>query len=262
MAKSTVLLVRGKVTFMISALISSLEKGNYEVIEADYDLKSVIAHENEVDVMVIFADEKIPEKQSLLVYLKDMCVEKGKLMILIGNKEEIDNVSEYIPPHLFCEVVERPLDMNLFIEKLDNIMSEEQFEKRKKSILLVDDDASYLQLLHDWLSADYRVGMAKSGVQAITWLARNNVDLILLDFEMPVTDGLQVYKMLKSEQFSKDIPIMFLTSKSDRNIILKVMAHKPAGYMLKDITKQQLLNNIAKYFVKEEYNRMHKDDEE
>ena len=262
MARYNVLLIRDKVTFMVNALITNLEKGGYRVIEADYDLKSVIANEDDVDVMIIFSDETITEKQNMLVYLKDMCVEKGKLMLLIGSKEEIDNISEYIPPHLFCEVMERPLDMNLFIEKLDNIMSEEQLEKRKKSILLVDDDPTYLQLLHDWLCEDYRVGMAKSGVQAITWLARNNVDLILLDYEMPVTNGLQVFKMLKSEQFSKDIPIMFLTSKSDRDIILRVMAHKPAGYMLKHITRQQLLTNIAQYFVKEEYNKLHKDTEE
>ncbi len=257
MAKYKLLLMRDKVSFMINALTGNLKNGGYEVIESDFDMKSVVAHEEDADIMILFASENITEKQSLLVYLKDIIVEKGKLLILIGEKDEIDAISEYIPPHLFCEVVERPLDMNIFMEKIDNIMNEEQAEKRKKSILLVDDDTSYLQLLHEWLKEDYRVGMAKSGVQAITWLARNNVDLILLDYEMPVTNGLQVFEMLKSEQFSKDIPIMFLTSKSDKNIIMQVMAHKPAGYMLKHITKAQLLSNIAKYFVKEEYNKLH-----
>ena len=257
MEKYTVLLIRNSSTFMVNALVNNLEKNSYDVVEGDYDLKSVIPHEDDVDVMVLFADDEITEKQNLLVYLKDLIVEKGKLLFLIGSKEEIEEISEYIPPHLFCEVVERPLDMNLFVEKIDNVMNEEQIEKRKKSILIVDDDASYLQLLYEWLKDDYRVGMAKSGMQAITWLARNKVDLILLDYEMPVTNGLQVFRMLKSEQFSKDIPIMFLTSKSDKSIILKVMAHKPAGYMLKHITKQQLLTNLAKFFVKQEYNRLH-----
>ncbi|MBO6114912.1 MAG: response regulator [Lachnospiraceae bacterium] len=254
--------MRDKVSFMINALAANLKNGGYDVIESDFDIKSVVAHEENTDIMILFAGENITVRQNLLVYLKDIVVEKGKLLILIGEKEEIDAISEYIPPHLFCEVIERPLDMNAFIEKIDNIMNEEQAEKRKKSILLVDDDSSYLQLLHEWLKEDYRVGMAKSGVQAITWLARNNVDLILLDYEMPVTNGLQVYEMLKSEQFSKDIPIMFLTSKSDKDIIMKVMSHKPAGYMLKHITKSQLLSNISKYFLKEEYSKLHYSDGE
>lgn len=76
----------------------------------------------------------------------------------------------------------------------------------------LDDDVSWLNLLKE----DYRIGVARSGMQAITWLARNNVALILLDYEMPVTSGVQVFEMLKSEQYSKDIPVMLLTGKSDK----------------------------------------------
>ena len=97
--------------------------------------------------------------------------------------------------------------------------------------------------------------MARSGVQAITWLARNSVDIILLDYEMPVTNGLQVLEMLRSEQFSKDIPIIFLTGKSDKDTIMKVMALKPAGYLLKNVTRFQLLAYLQNYFVKENYSK-------
>ncbi len=243
-------------TFMVNALVNNLKSAEYTIQEVNLDIKNIVTHEDEVDAFILFADAEIIEKQSTLVYLKDLCVEKSKLMILIGSKEEIDEVSSIIPPHLLADTIERPLDMNTFIEKLDNLMNEKEIEGRKKSILLVDDDASYIQLLHEWLKDNYRVGMAKSGMQAITWLARNNVDLILLDYEMPVTSGLQVFEMLKSESFSKDIPVMFLTSKKDKESIMKVMALKPAGYMLKDINKAQLLANLSKYFIKEEYNKL------
>ena len=146
--------------------------------------------------------------------------------------------------------------MNAFIERINEVMNDEELEQRKKSILLVDDDPGYIHLLYEWLKDDYRVGMANSGMQAITWLARNNVDLILLDYEMPVLSGLQVLEMFKNEQYAKDIPVMFLTGKSDRESIMKVMELKPAGYMLKDINKFQLLANLNKFFVKQSYNKI------
>lgn len=245
-----VLILGEKLTFMINALVTNLTKEGYSVEELGFDIKNIASYEARADVVILFADNTLLEKQEVLSYLKDSCVEKEKPMVLIGVKEEIDAVSSHIPSHLWADIVERPLDVTAFTAKLDAILNKEEDESRKKSILLVDDDASFLQLLYAWLKNDYRVGMAKSGMQAITWLARNNVDLVLLDYEMPVVSGLQVFEMLKSEQFSKDIPIMFLTSKSDRESIMKVMKFKPEGYILKDINKTQLLANLEKFFRK------------
>ena len=118
----------------------------------------------------------------------------------------------------------------------------------KKTILLVDDDVSFLMLLKEWLSDKYHVGLAKSGMQAILWLARNKVDLIFLDYNMPIVSGPLLFEMLKNEDYSKDIPVMFLTGTSDKESIMKVMGQRPAGYMLKDITKEALLSYVDKYF--------------
>ncbi|MBR1391399.1 MAG: response regulator [Lachnospiraceae bacterium] len=251
MNNCNVLILGEKLTFMINALVTNLKKEGYTVEESGFDIKNIAPHEESADVVVLFADNTLLEKQDVMAYLKDSCMEKGKKMVLIGVKEEINAVSAYIPSHLWADIVERPLDVTAFTAKLDALMNKGEAEGRNKSILLVDDDASFLQLLYGWLKNDYRVGMAKSGMQAITWLARNNVDLILLDYEMPVVSGLQMFEMLKSEQFSKDIPIMFLTSKSDRESIMKVMKLKPDGYILKDVNKEQLLTNLEKFFRKE-----------
>ncbi len=253
---SSILLIRDEKTFMVNALISNLTGSGYNVLEIPFQLKELERNQSAADIIVIYADDSLMENQGALIYLKDLCVEEDKQLIFIGSKQQIEDISTIMPSHLFAEIFERPLDMNHFIEKIDTLTDEKVQEQRKKCILLVDDDVSYLHVLKEWLKDDYRVGMAKSAMQAITWLARNNVDLILLDYEMPVTNGLKVFEMLKSEQFSKDIPVMFLTGKSDKETILRVMTLKPAGYMLKDITKMQLLANLDKYFVKQRYNKL------
>ncbi|MBE5870588.1 MAG: response regulator [Lachnospiraceae bacterium] len=249
----SVMLIRSERTFMINALKINLEQADYRVQEVDFNVKEIGAIKDMADLMILYADDDIRKEHGALVYLKDLCLEEDKLLILIGSKQEIEDISAYIPPHLLADVVERPLDMNFFIDKINTLMDEEQIEQRKKCILLVDDDVSCLQLLREWLREDYRIGMARSGMQAITWLARNNVDLILLDYEMPVTSGDQVFKMLKSEQYSKNIPVMFLTGKSDKDSIMKVMALKPAGYMLKTISRKNLLATLDKFFVEQKY---------
>ena len=256
MAEYSVTIIRDKMTFMVNALVINLRKAHYDVRESNMDVSNINLYVDDSDILILYSDEEIGIKQNTLVYLRDLCVEKGKLMILIGVKEEIDEVTAFIPPHLFADIIKRPLDMNALIERINEIMNDEEMEQRKKSILLVDDDPGYIHLLYEWLKDDYRVGMANSGMQAITWLARNNVDLILLDYEMPVLSGLQVLELFKSESYARDIPVMFLTGKSDRESILKVMELKPAGYMLKDINKFQLLANLNKFFVKQTYNKI------
>ncbi len=256
MADYSITIIREKTTFMVNALAINLKKANYYVRESTMDVNNLSSYVDCSDLLILYTDEEIGAKQNTLVFLRDLCVEKGKLMLLVGVKEEIDEVTAVIPPHLFADIIKRPLDMNAFIERINEVMNDEELEQRKKSILLVDDDPGYIHLLYEWLKDDYRVGMANSGMQAITWLARNNVDLILLDYEMPVLSGLQVLEMFKNEQYAKDIPVMFLTGKSDRESIMKVMELKPAGYMLKDINKFQLLANLNKFFVKQNYNKI------
>ena len=254
MKQFQILLIRSDRTFMVNAIVSNLTKLNCAVFETDYNVKTISAYDETADIIILYAGgEQSENVMNGLVYLKDLCIEKNKQIVAIGSREELDELFPVSPSQLFADVIERPLDMNVFSEKIIQMMSQEVVEQRKKSILIVDDDSSYIQLLREWLKDSYRVGMAKSGLQAITWLARNSVDLILLDYEMPVINGLQVFEMLKSETISKNIPVMFLTGKSDKETIMRVMELKPAGYMLKNLTKMQLLSHLETYFKKQTY---------
>ena len=119
----------------------------------------------------------------------------------------------------------------------------------KQKILIVDDDPSYAKMVREWIKDVYRVDIVTAGMQAITFLLKNPVDLILLDYEMPITTGPQVMEMIRSEPGSSDIPIIFLTGKSDKESVLSVMALKPQGYMLKSMTREQILETIDHFFA-------------
>lgn len=95
--------------------------------------------------------------------------------------------------------------------------------------------------------------MANSGMAAITWLVSNHADLILLDYEMPITSGPQVLEMIRSDPELADIPIIFLTDVDDKESIMKVLELKPADYLLKTIDKKELQDKINNFFATGKY---------
>ena len=119
---------------------------------------------------------------------------------------------------------------------------------KKRKILLVDDDASYLRIIRNWLKDGYDVGVASSGLQAIMWLAKNDVDLILLDYKMPVATGAQIFAMLKNDSQTKNIPVFFLTGNSSRDSVMDILKLNPEGYLLKTFDRKALLTRLEEFF--------------
>ena len=139
--------------------------------------------------------------------------------------------------------------MEKFLNETEDFFTKESQAEKRKNILIVDDDVAYMTMVMDWLKDKYRVSVANSGMQAITWLAKNEADLILLDYEMPVTSGPQVLEMIRSDAATSHIPVMFLTGKGDKESIMKVLSFKPAGYLLKTIDRAGLLDNVTNFFT-------------
>ena len=185
------------------------------------------------------------------VYIKDRCADTNSQVIVIGTKTEYEIVNRIMSASIIS-FYERPLVMEKLLDEVDNFFSAESQQARKKSILIVDDDVQYMSMISDWLKGNYRVSMANSGMNAITWLATNHADLILLDYEMPITPGPQVLEMIRSEPKTANIPVMFLTGNSDKESVLKVLSLKPVDYLLKTITSKDLNLKLGNYFMTQE----------
>src|SRR5271168_1570825 len=86
----------------------------------------------------------------------------------------------------------------------------------KKTILLVDDTPANIQVANSILKDDYKIRVATNGAKALELAtAKPAPDLILLDVMMPEMDGYEVCAHLKSSAETKDIPVIFLTGKTD-----------------------------------------------
>ncbi|WP_418179893.1 diguanylate cyclase domain-containing protein [Aliarcobacter lanthieri] len=122
-------------------------------------------------------------------------------------------------------------------------------EYRKPTILIVDDMTTNLLILSDLLKDEYAIKVAKSGTKALEILnISNEIDLVLLDIEMPDINGYDVCRKLKNNNKTKNLPIVFITAKNseeDEEFALNLGAidyiKKPFN---KDIVKIRLKNHI------------------
>ncbi len=244
-----VLVISAKEAFISRALQKNLRDAGYEVSYSPANVESISQFHESANTYILYMDEDMRDNMKLLVYLKDISAENDKIVILIGTDEEYELATSVLNKDHLAAWFQRPIDMHALMEKVKILTDKQAMEMRKKSILVVDDDVTYLRMVHSWLKEKYRVSIVNSGMQAITWLARNPVDLVLLDYEMPVTSGPSVLEMLKSENGTSQIPVMFLTGKSDKASITKVIGLKPERYLLKTISREELLDELQKFFV-------------
>lgn len=85
---------------------------------------------------------------------------------------------------------------------------------QQPTILIVDDMITNILILSDLLKDEYDIKIAKSGLKAIEIANSQNIDLILLDIEMPKMNGYEVCKNLKNSEKTKNIPIIFVTARN------------------------------------------------
>ncbi len=114
-----------------------------------------------------------------------------------------------------------------------------------KTILAVDDTPSNLDILIELLE-EYDVIDATSGKDALEIANEEKIDLILLDIMMPDIDGFEVCKRLKSNEKTKDIPIIFITGKSDQKSIQKVYECGDSDYVIKPFLPSELKARVKK----------------
>ncbi|WP_428625308.1 HD domain-containing phosphohydrolase [Sedimenticola sp.] len=120
----------------------------------------------------------------------------------------------------------------------------------KPSILIVDDESFYLDLLLSLLLPLYKVSVAKNGDQAIKRAnAKHPPLLILLDVIMPGMDGYQVCEKLKLAPSTSDIPIVFLTGKSEVDDEIRGLELGAVDYISKPISPPILLARVKNHLA-------------
>lgn len=123
----------------------------------------------------------------------------------------------------------------------------------KKSVLLVDDDPDFVEAVKVIVeSGGYDVRVAYDGKEGLEAVKEYKPDIIVLDVMMPVMDGHAACAALKSDEATKEIPIILLTAVADRVTTSKyshrdMLESEAEDYMPKPVDPPELLNLIKRW---------------
>ena len=125
----------------------------------------------------------------------------------------------------------------------------ELFLSVKPSILIVDDSPDNLSLMAGLLLNHYTVKTAIAGAQVMKIAITEQPDVILLDIMMPDLDGYEVCRRLKADSLTSQIPVIFLTSKTDRESEQLGMTVGAVDYIMRPVTPAILLSRVKAHFM-------------
>ena len=256
MEANRVMVIGEKENFLIRVIMKKLSERKIASVFVPWDIDAINSHlEGTGLVTVYMEDGKVPPEKPLR-FLIDKMIDEGLIMVSVGGEKELEYLKGQTSPDMIYRAFKRPMDNEAYADTVGEIFARVESGEFRKTVLIVDDDVSFLGIMREWLKNTYKVAMANSGLQAIKWLGKNKADLILLDYEMPVTNGAKVLEMLRSDDETKDIPVIFLTGKSDRKSVMEVVELKPQGYFLKTISMEELLEKLEEFFIRQKNKEM------
>ena len=242
----------GILCFKFSVVMKGIERNlkdqGFAVYLMTEDFSPVSTIVSSIGAFIMYLPDDIMSdkiKQKKLLEIAGTIKGGGSKMVLIGEQRYHQELLMAMPEMAYYHWFNRPIEIETFAPELEKIIKQKPAEHSEDTrILIVDDDPSYAGMVREWIKEYYHVDIVTAGMQAITFLLKNEVDLILLDYEMPVVDGPQVLQMLRSEPVTKDIPVVFLTGVGTREEVAKVMALKPDGYILKSTPRDKIIHYL------------------
>lgn len=242
------------ILFQYSVIVKGIEKKlsdfgyHVSVMEKNFERIEKFVHKGAAFIVylpmeIMDGNEEIERLQEI----SETMTKSNGNMLLIGEKKYRNKLMDIIPALNHYMWFDRPVDMDTLIMAV-GMEATGCIQEEAKRILIVDDDPLYARMVREWIKDIYKTDIVTAGMQAITFLLKNKVDLILLDYEMPVVNGSQVFEMLKSDPELKDIPVVFLTGVDTLDGVSRVMKLKPSGYILKSTMREELLKSIKDVF--------------
>ena len=248
-----VIIVRAQESIIVRGIGKKLEESGYDVGMCWEKYNEVDAITSSASLFLIYLSNNIVDDNRALQEVErisELLLARAKPVIVVGDenhKEALLRSIASIKNHIWLS---RPVDLNELPKIIDKSIARMNDIYTKKRLLIVDDDPSFAKMIREWLKEGFDIDIVTGGMQAISYLAKRQPDLILLDYEMPIVDGPQVFRMLRSQPETAGIPIVFLTGVSSTEGVSKVLELKPDGYVLKSTSGGELMMYITKLFDK------------
>jgi CheY-like chemotaxis protein len=230
------------------AVENNLREAGFQVLKVAEDLEEVNRCRHEAEIFVYNPAEDSSEARKLVPYLASLCRDSKKSLCLLGSKDFLEEMKALPEGAGITRTYIAPVDMKKLAADVVTLAKGQQEYRRRKQVLIVDDDEDFLAIMTRWLKNAYDVEGLQSGEEALDYLVVEQPDLVLLDYEMPEMDGYEVMERIQKNPVTARIPIIFLTGINDRESVMRIIKQRPDGYILKSTKKAELLDTLANFF--------------
>lgn len=113
-----------------------------------------------------------------------------------------------------------------------------------KKLLIVDDSKTILKTAKLILTDLYEVYLANSGEMGIDILGKKDIDLVLMDVDMPEMNGIETVAKIRENEATKNIPVIFFTALASKEVVSQCMNVGMSGYIIKPYKPEDLVEKI------------------
>ena len=122
-------------------------------------------------------------------------------------------------------------------------------------VLIIDDDTQCSETMGLFLQGNARVHIVNGGRSALDYVQQNQVDVILLDVEMPIMDGFVTLEQLRKIESCINVPIILITGRSDKNTIFNSSSMGVDGYLIKPVSQETLIEKVNEAYNNRKINQ-------
>lgn len=201
------------------------------------------AHEQHPDVILLDLEMPVMDGFRTLEHLRNIkeCINVPVIM-LTGKSDKysvMNSIAMGVDGYLL-----KPVSKDILISKINEVLQKEQQPQKLKTVLAIDDDMSYLKQINSLLQDYYNVIMINSTKLALDYLTNHVPDVILLDYQMPLYNGVTMINIIHQNKNCRDVPFIILSGSLDRDAILDFYPHDPVTYLTKPVSQEVLLEKI------------------
>ena len=236
----------------IRTLLAKFQSKGFNAVFTGTDRDKISQATADAGIFLMSVHDDLDEVSPMFSQVKEASVDRGVPIVVMADKLDTADVRKrYVDFASSVDVwFEREGGMDEIVDTIVGHLKNEKELKEKKNILIVDDDPTYAKMVREWLKDSYHISVVVNAMQAISFMTKHPTDLVLLDYEMPVISGPQVFEMMRAEPETANVPVVFLTGVGDAASVSRVLALKPAGYLLKSSSRETIKAWLVNYFYK------------
>ena len=199
--------------------------------------------QNQVDVILLDVEMPIMDGFVTLEQLRkiESCINVPIILITgRSDKNTIFNSSSMgVDGYLI-----KPVSQETLIEKVNEAYNNRKIKKDKPTILMIDDDMSFLKQMNNLIKEHYNVIMINSAKLAISYMSSHTPDVIILDYQMPLYNGANMLNIFQRSNRQRNIPVIILSGTLNRKALENCFPYNPFAFLAKPVEKELLIENI------------------